>query len=171
MKRLVLPLLALGACATPAQPAVWGAWGSPAYRPITIADHTQQPGLVARAVATWNEAVGCELFRVVAPGTPADVSVAWWGGWACGDPQTWPTDATGAYFYGPQCREVYLRRPSWLERWWLQRTLTHELGHAVGLDHVPRGLMAPKLDVWLPAKPSREQAAAVQERVCSKPEN
>jgi hypothetical protein len=47
--------------------------------------------------------------------------------------------AHGGGFYDPATRQIFLKA---LDRYTTQAVLAHEVGHALGLDHTPGGIMA-----------------------------
>ncbi len=75
---------------------------------------------VEEATTIWNDALGCEAFRLDAAGLPVHLYTTGWPG----------TDTERGYYDG---LEVAVRPTTYeVER----ATLVHELGHVMGLPHV-----------------------------------
>lgn len=80
---------------------------------------------VEGAIAWWNARIGCEVFTLRPKGTGVITVSPCKGRNVC-------EDATGKWFNGTVHR-IYIRTGGYN----VERTIAHELGHALGLEHDP----------------------------------
>lgn len=110
--RAVLLSLLVGCCPTP--------WGR---SEVTVSGSVRFRSAVTQAVDNWDEAMfpRCDwpVFTIVEE-----------GGWPVRETSEWTDTEHSGYWDGS---EIVIKSPSGEE---LLKTCVHELGHAIGLDHV-----------------------------------
>ncbi len=167
-----ISLLAFGCVAADSGPEP--IWIDQAIRwsktPILVAWDDRFPSqgaAIQMAMFTWNNAVGCDLFKAAGPLDFPFVHVHHPSRPAlpCGDP-TSDTPSSEAlaitYLCDPMAACVQVYRPEAIGN---VSVMTHELGHVLGLAHDPTGLMAEVTSgALLPSDVDRE---ALRERYCA----